>query len=569
MLAALPVALWAQPDPGDVGVETAAVMIFPFANVSGNAADDWVGVGITETVTGDLQRLGQLRVISGDLARDAGRDPVASSTPISDAQATRVASQLDARWVIVGSVQRVGQQLRVIARLIDVATGDVEHAVRLDGRMDELFDLQDRVVPALAERIPLLSSRSVPTQTARLEERNTHGLILPEAGVTTSRGIELGDPESSPVPGALGILAGRPTVRPARTPTPPDIDGRLDDEVWQTATRLTEFVQQQPRDGAPATEDTEVYIAYDNDHIYFGFYVHYADPSIMRANRVDRDQAFQDDLVSVFFDPFLDQQRAYVFDVNGYGVQGDGIINAGGSGGGGPGRGGRRGRGGGGGGGGSQTGVPQADRSWDALFDSGAQIVGDGYTAEMAIPFKSLRYPRRSDGAPHRWGFQIVREIKGKDEENVVWAPMSRDVQSFMAQMGVLDGMTGLSTSRNLEILPTFTGIKFGALDGTGDFVDHDLAPEAGLNVKYGITSNLTADLALNPDFSQIESDRPQVTVNQRFPLFFEELRPIADHVRAHPHGHRPELRWQTDRQGRPRDRGCDRRRRQCPWASR
>ena len=411
MLAALPVALWAQPDPGDVGVETSAVAIFPFANVSGNAADDWVGVGITETVTGDLQRLGQLRVISGDLARDAGRDPVASSTPISDAQATRVASQLDARWVIVGSVQRVGQQLRVIARLIDVATGDVEHAVRLDGRMDELFDLQDRVVPALAERIPLLSSRSVPTQTARLEERNTQGLILPEAGVTTSRGIELGDPESSPVPGALGILAGRPTVRPARTPNPPDIDGRLDDEVWQTATRLTEFVQQQPRDGAPATEDTEVYIAYDNDHIYFGFYVHYADPSIMRANRVDRDQAFQDDLVSVFFDPFLDQQRAYVFDVNGYGVQGDGIINAGGSGGGGPGRGGRRGRGGGGGG--SQTGVPQADRSWDALFDSGAQIVDDGYTAEMAIPFKSLRYPRRSDGAPHRWGFQIVREIKG------------------------------------------------------------------------------------------------------------------------------------------------------------
>ncbi len=162
ILAALPVALWAQPDQGDVGGETSAVMIFPFANVSGNAADDWVGVGITETVTGDLQRLGQLRVISGDLARDAGRDPVASSTPISDAQATRVASQLDARWVIVGSVQRVGQQLRVIARLIDVATGGVEHAVRLDGRMDELFDLQDRVVPALAERVPLLSSRSVP-----------------------------------------------------------------------------------------------------------------------------------------------------------------------------------------------------------------------------------------------------------------------------------------------------------------------------------------------------------------------------------------------------------------------
>ena len=104
---------------------------------------------------------------------------------------------------------------------------------------------------------------------------------------------------------------------------------------------------------------------------------------------------------------------------------------------------------------------------------------------------------------------------------------MSRDVQSFMAQMGVLEGMTGLSTSRNLEILPTFTAIKFGSLDDTGDFVDQVVSPEAGVNLKYGITSNLTADFTLNPDFSQIESDRPQITVNQRFPLFFPELRPF------------------------------------------
>ncbi len=304
----------------------------------------------------------------------------------------------------------------------------------------------------------------------------------------------------------LGLLPGRPVVRPTRTDRPPEIDGRLDDPVWETAARITEFTQQSPRDGAPATEETEVYIAYDSDHIYFGFYAHYEDPSIMRANRVDRDRAAPDDLITVYFDTFLNQQRGYDFDVNGYGVKGDGIINAGGPGG----------------------AVPRADRSWDALFDAAGEVVEDGFTAEMAIPVKSLRYPSREEGEPHEWGFQIIREIKSKDQENDVWAPMSRDESSFFAQMGLMEGMTDLSTSRNLEILPTFTAIQHGSIDETvPGFVNQDPDPDAGANVKYGITSNLTADFTLNPDFSQIESDQPQIEVNRRFPLFFQELRPF------------------------------------------
>ena len=304
-----------------------------------------------------------------------------------------------------------------------------------------------------------------------------------------------------------GALVGRPRVRAVRVDSPPEIDGRLDDEAWRTAGMLTEFVQQSPRDGAPATEQTEVYIAYDRDHIYFGFHLHYSDPGIMRANRVDRDTAWQDDLITVYLDTFLDQQRSYDFDLNAYNVQGDGVINTG-----------------------LQQGgpIPIADRSWDALFHSGTEIVEDGYTAEMAIPFKSLRYPQRAAGVEHRWGFQIVREIKGKDQENVVWAPMSRDVRSFMEQMGVLEGMTDLSTSRNLELLPTFTAIRYESIDDvSGALVNRGTDPEGGLNVKYGITSNLTADFTANPDFSQIESDLPQIEVNQRFPLFFPELRPF------------------------------------------
>ena len=118
----------------------------------------------------------------------------------------------------------------------------------------------------------------------------------------------------------LGILAGRPTVQPTRIARPPDIDGGLDDDVWKTAAVITDFVQQAPLDGPAATEATEVYLAYDSQNLYLGFRLHYSDPGLIRANRVDRDQADQDDLISIYIDPFLDQQRAYVFDVNGYGV---------------------------------------------------------------------------------------------------------------------------------------------------------------------------------------------------------------------------------------------------------
>ncbi len=315
--------------------------------------------------------------------------------------------------------------------------------------------------------------------------------------------------EPAPSMAGFGLVPGRPTVRPPRTQTPPDIDGRLDDLAWRTAAAITEFTQQAPLEGAPATEDTEVYVTYDSDHVYFGFHLHYADPGIMRANRVDRDTAWQDDLITVYIDTFLDQQRAYDFDLNAYNVQGDGIVNISG-------------------GGGRGSPIPVADRSWDALFHSATDIVADGYVAEMAIPLKSLRYPQRGPGEPHRWGFQIVREIKGKNEENDVWAPMSRDVAGFHRQMGLMEGMTDFSTSRNLELLPTFTAIQFGSLNrSTGGFDTRRANPEGGLNVKYGLTSNLTADFTINPDFSQIESDQPQIEVNQRFPLFFSELRPF------------------------------------------
>src|SRR4029077_19907566 len=137
----------------------------------------------------------------------------------------------------------------------------------------------------------------------------------------------------------------------------------------------------------------------------------------------------------------------------------------------------------------------------------------DGWTAEVAIPFKSLRYPARGKGEAHRWGLQIERDSEGKDE-SVVWSPLSRAVMSELGQMGTLEGMTNLSTNHNLEVQPTVTAVNTGKLSTTGNF-ESDGVQEAGANLKYGITSDLTFDLTYNPDFSQIESDRQQIEVNQ------------------------------------------------------
>ena len=497
------------------------VAIEPFTNLSAGVDDDWLARGLAETISAEFEQIGARTVIT---ARTAGE----ASTLVT---LQGRGEELVAEWFVTGTFQRNGQSFRVTARLTDLSAGVTTTSVVVDGTADDIFALQDQVVAGLlANGIPFGSptdsitqgNDTVETERAAVEEpaRPKALSVVPEPLdqrvqgsddlVNSSVGPDR-DRVDNTLPGlsdeAFGILQGRPRVRPMRTNSPPTIDGRLDDPVWRSATMLSQFVQQAPLDGAPATEETEIYISYDSDNLYFGFYLHYADPTIMRANRVDRDTAWLDDLMTVYFDTFMDQQRTYDFDVNGYNVQGDGILNSGGS----------RGR---------MSPIPPADRSWDTLFYSGTQIVADGYTAEMAIPFKSIRYPQQAPGVEHRWGFQIVREVKAKNQENIVWAPMSRDVQTFMSQMGVLEGMTDLSTSRNLEILPTVTTIQAGSLSKTGAFIN-DTTPEAGVNVKYGVTSNLTADFTVNPDFSQIESDNPQIDVNQRYPLFYQELRPF------------------------------------------
>jgi hypothetical protein len=372
------------------------------------------------------------------------------------------------------------------------------HKAAIFGVILSAFSLLPR--PILAQSSPTQS----PSTSAQVPSAAPS---VPEAGPGGS--LNLGDPQAEGVKPSAGALTGRPTITAVRLKEPPNIDGRLDDAAWGSAARIAQFVQTRPLEGAPATEQTEVYVAYDSQQLFFGFYVRYANPGLVRANRVDRDRTENDDTVTVVFDPFLDQQSGYALSVNGYGVQGDSIL-----------------RGTGGFGGQGAQGGLQGDTSWNALFESGGQLVEDGWTAEMAIPFKSLRYPARGSGQAHRWGFQVLREIQGKDE-TVVWAPISRDVSGFLRQVGLLDGMSDLSTSRNLEVLPSFTAIQAGTLDSTTGGYGVDDSAEGGLYLKYGVTSNLTLDFAYNPDFSQIESDRQQIEVNLRFPVNYPEQRPF------------------------------------------
>ncbi|MGE0394779.1 MAG: DUF5916 domain-containing protein [Vicinamibacterales bacterium] len=297
-----------------------------------------------------------------------------------------------------------------------------------------------------------------------------------------------------------GAAAAPPAVTPVRVAAPPAIDGRLDDPVWATAARITTFTQQQPTEGAPASEATEVMLAYDATQIYVGVHVRYADVSLVRANRSDRDQTTADDTITVSIDPFRDAQRAYAFSVNGFGVQADSLLM-------------------------TNPGGTTVDSSWNVLYQAAGQLVEDGWTAEMAIPFKSLRYPAVEPGGAHHWGFQVQRDIRGKNEI-ATWAPLSNSVVAALGQMGTIEGMRDLALQRITELMPTVTSQQLAVRAPSGELLTRDVN-EAGITAKYGVTSNLTLDVTVNPDFSQVETDVPQVQINQRFPLFFAELRPF------------------------------------------
>ena len=387
------------------------VYVAPFVNLSQQETDVWIGIGIAETVASDLHALGRSLGDEFDVVHDVSR------MAAGDAAVLLVAEELDAELAVAGAYQRVADELRITVRLLDVTTNDVLTGVTIDGSVETLFDVQDQIVDALGKTITSLRVGTelevrLPEGIGPDNEEETVGVgglleLQRERNRprdATRRQIDDGSLDASDsqrVGFAAPPLRDRPRAVITRTTQPPRIDGQLDDSVWEAATHITEFTQMTPVEGAPGTEDTEVWLAYDSDNLYIAFYAHYSDPGIMRVNRAERDEIRGDDRMSVLFDPFLDQQRAYQFTVNGYGVQSDSMANADGSSGSSSSRSASmmNSRGGSSGPRRSSSGLGRTstsgirgDYSWDALFTTAGRLVDDGWVAEMSIPFKSLRY---------------------------------------------------------------------------------------------------------------------------------------------------------------------------------
>jgi hypothetical protein len=283
------------------------------------------------------------------------------------------------------------------------------------------------------------------------------------------------------------------------------VDGRLDDEDWNRAAVLHSFTQYDPVEGVPASQRTEVLVLVDAQAIYFGVRAHDDHPAGVRATMSQRDKFDRsDDYIRIVLDTFDDQRRAYVFSINPLGVQQDGVWNEGGGGG--------RGHMG-----------PPIDDNPDFLWESGGQLTDWGYSIEVRIPFKSLRFREIPEQS---WGLQVIRKISRNGYQES-WAPITKDISNQLAQEGKLNGLKNLDAGLFMEVNPVMTGKRIGALDDNDVFSRGRPRGSFGLNFTYGLTSNLTLDATYNPDFSQVEADAGQISVNERFGLYFPEKRPF------------------------------------------
>jgi hypothetical protein len=302
----------------------------------------------------------------------------------------------------------------------------------------------------------------------------------------------------------------RPVVRIARFETRPEIDGRLDEEIWQRAAAMNNFYQTQPGDNTRPSYPTEVLLGFDAQSLYIGIRASDASGHV-RATIAKRDDVLNDDHVSIFLDTFNDQQRAYVLVFNPLGVQQDGIYAEG----------------------------SDIDYSVDFVMESKGVVTADGYTMEVAVPFRSLRYEA---GRDKLWGVHIQRRIKHLNDEEDSWTPLRRGNSGFLSQAGHITGLEGIATERRFELIPSLTVSETGqrvrsipraslqmnpALIDPGRFVNSPVEMDPGLTMNFGITPNITLNVAINPDFAQVEADQLVVTANQRFPIFFEEKRPF------------------------------------------
>jgi hypothetical protein len=296
---------------------------------------------------------------------------------------------------------------------------------------------------------------------------------------------------------------------------PPTIDGRVDDEAWMQVEPYSTFIQQDPYEGQPATEKTEVRVLVGHGNVYVGIICFDSDPSRIIVSQARRDAALTDtDAIILVLDTFNDSQNAFVFGTNPLGIEYDGQVA-------GEGQTGGLSSGGGGTAGSQRGGISAFNPNWDGDWTVRSSITERGWETELAIPLKTLRY---ATGAGRTWGFNVMRNIRRKNEQ-VYLAPIPRGYDIYRVSMAAKLTDLDLPGRRDIKLIPYVLGSANKDYTITsGDQLDRNA--DVGLDFKWGVTPNLTLDVTVNTDFAQVEADEEQVNLT-RFDLFFPEKRPF------------------------------------------
>jgi hypothetical protein len=320
-------------------------------------------------------------------------------------------------------------------------------------------------------------------------------------------------------------VAAQPASRPgapaparraaaSRTSQPPIIDGQLDEAVWQQATAITDFTQTEPNEGQAATEPTEVRILYDDRMLYIGVMCYDSDPQHMVTTDSRRDSSLSgQDAFQVILDTYHDRQNGFLFGTTPVGLQYDAQVrNEGETIRGGPPTGST--------GGNSTGGGAGVNTNWDGSWQVKTQVTDKGWSAEFAIPLRTLRY----GPAPQTWGINFSRSIERK-REAVYWAPISRIYSlTRLSSAGELTGLN-MATPRDFKVMPYVSGSANRNFTSKTE-TEYDQLGDWGVDAKVGVTSSTTLDLTYNTDFAQVEVDEQQINLT-RFNLLFPEKRPF------------------------------------------
>ncbi len=278
-----------------------------------------------------------------------------------------------------------------------------------------------------------------------------------------------------------------------------ELDGLLDEAIWKEALNVKLLYETEPAENIDAKVTTQAYIFEDGEYLYIGFQAQDPGLDLLRASYRDRDDISDEDHVGIEIDTFNDQRRSYNFFVNPLGIQKDSI---------------------------SDDVLDREDSSWNAIWFSAGKVTADGYSVEIKIPFKILRF---KDSAEKQWSINFVRSMPRDYKYRFASNPVDRDINCTICQYQQYDGLKDIERGNNIELIPYLFASKTDTRDfaNNQDWQSGSVDTEAGLDMRWAIDDSSVLNVAVNPDFSQVEADAAQFDVNTRFALFFDEKRPF------------------------------------------